>query len=402
MKIILSSKRHYYLVRISIPLIMIALIAKMSGCYYLPPSDYPAPQVQYKLTISSTEGGSVTYPGEGTFAYDAGEVVNLVAIAEGGYYFINWGGYVVTIVEPHSASTIITMNDHYSITAHFLQGQPIWDWWDLYEVRHRVGGSYLLMNDLDSTAYGYDELASASANNTTGWQPIGTELYPFTGNFDGQGYEISNLFINRPNEDYVGLFGFLGEEGVIRNIGVNAIVTGNSRVGGLVGKLPCGYPNAVSNSYFSGIVSGYSRVGGLIGDGGGYVSNSYSSGNVTGDTIVGGLVGYLDYCPSYNLINSYSSANVTGNTHVGGLVGEQNGCCGVSECFWDTETSGQATSDGGIGKNTTEMQDITTFSGAAWDICEVSPGSTNSTCTWNIIDGVTYPFLSGSRKLVQF
>jgi hypothetical protein len=71
------------------------------------------------------------------------------------------------------------------------------------------------MNDLDSTTYGYDELASETADNATGWQPIGTDLYPFTGTFDGQGYEISDLFIDRPDADYVGVFGFLGGGGVI-------------------------------------------------------------------------------------------------------------------------------------------------------------------------------------------
>ena len=45
----------------------------------------------------------------------------------------------------------------------------------------------------------------------------------------------------------------------------------------------------------------------------------------------------------------------------------------VSNSFWDIETSGQATSDGGTGKNTTEMQDIITFSGAGWNITAVAP-----------------------------
>jgi len=66
----------------------------------------------------------------------------------------------------------------------------------------------------------------------------------------------------------------------------------------------------------------------------------------------------------------------------------------VSNSFWDTETSGQATSYGGTGKTTAELQDIATFSGAVWNIIAVASGETNPSYTWNIVDDVTYPFLS--------
>ena len=66
----------------------------------------------------------------------------------------------------------------------------------------------------------------------------------------------------------------------------------------------------------------------------------------------------------------------------------------VSNSLWDTETSEQATSDGGTGKTTVEMQDIATFTAAAWDIIAVAPSQTNPSYTWNIVDGDTYPFLS--------
>jgi hypothetical protein len=85
---------------------------------------------------------------------------------------------------------------------------------------------------------------------------------------------------------------------------------------------------------------------------------------------------------------------VSGNSSVGGLVG-YSGCCGtVINSFWDTETSGQATSAGGTGKNTTEMQNIDTFSGAAWDIIAVALNQINPAYIWNIVDNETYPFLS--------
>ena len=81
-----------------------------------------APEVtQYELTISSTEGGSVTDPGEpGPYTYNEGTVVNLVAVeAEQRYQFVNWTGDVGTIDNVNAASTTITMNDNYSVTANF-------------------------------------------------------------------------------------------------------------------------------------------------------------------------------------------------------------------------------------------------------------------------------------------
>ena len=80
----------------------------------------------YALTISSTGGGSVIIPGEGTFTYDPGMEVDLVAITEGFYYFYEWTGDVGTIADVNSAATNITMNDDYSITANFRFGPFGW------------------------------------------------------------------------------------------------------------------------------------------------------------------------------------------------------------------------------------------------------------------------------------
>ncbi len=72
------------------------------------------------LTTDSTGGGSVTTPGEDTFTYDEGTVVDLVAEADEGYRFVNWTGDVGTIADVHAAATTITMNGDYSITANFV------------------------------------------------------------------------------------------------------------------------------------------------------------------------------------------------------------------------------------------------------------------------------------------
>ncbi len=83
------------------------------------PLENPEPMGYTLTTISSTAGGSIIIPGEGDFAYDGVTVVDLVAEVEPGYRFGNWTGDVDTIVDPDSASTTVTMNDDYSITANF-------------------------------------------------------------------------------------------------------------------------------------------------------------------------------------------------------------------------------------------------------------------------------------------
>ncbi|MDH4291155.1 MAG: hypothetical protein OEV56_00930 [Dehalococcoidia bacterium] len=453
----------------------------------------PISPLIYSLSVDvSPSGAGLVSPLGGT--YGPGVQVTLTASPANGYRFVNWTGDVRTVSNVNSALAIISMNDDYSITANFaLEIIEIRDWYDLDAVRENLGGSYLLMNGLDSTIAGYMELASKTANGGMGWEPIGTSGDGFTGSFNGQGYEIRDLFINRPDQDYVGLFAHISwmhpieNVGVIENVGlVNADVTGYRQVGALVGD----NSGIVNNSYSTcSVTSGWSYVGGLVGyNDGGFVSNSYSASNVTGFRYVGGLVGGItgtravregtvincystssvtgftrtgglvasivadgNVSNSYfagsvngtrwvgglvaenyggNVSNSYSTGNVTGRDYsgyvggvvglnlwgsisscystgtvsgkrpVGSLVGE-NSEGTVNNSFWDTETSGQATSDGGTGKATAEMQDIDTFTDTEtegldepWDITAIAPGETNDAYTWNIVDGQTYPFLS--------
>jgi len=97
----------------------------MNGNYTITAEFETISPIQYSLTVSSTTGGVVTAPGSGMFAYDAGTVVNLVTAAEEGYYFINWTGDVSTVGNVNAASTVITMNGNYHITANFEQIPPI-------------------------------------------------------------------------------------------------------------------------------------------------------------------------------------------------------------------------------------------------------------------------------------
>jgi hypothetical protein len=200
-------------------------------------------------------------------------------------------------------------------------------------------------------------------------------------------------------EDSIGgLVGSNGDYGAVSNSYSTGNVTGKEAVGGLVG---VNYFGIVSRSYSSGSVAGGYVVGGLVGGNAGDVSDCYSTGGVTGEDFIGGLMGTNGNGSTVS--NSYSTGSVICAGHdcleVGGLVGVNcppagENCGTVSNSFWDTETSGQAISDGGTGKSTAEMKSIVTFTGAGWDIIAVALNQTNTTYIWNIVDGVTYPFPS--------
>jgi len=205
-----------------------------------------------------------------------------------------------------------------------------------------------------------------------GFEPIGTNTNKFTGIYDGQGHTISNLYINRPATDYIGLFGAINGE--VSNLGlVDADITGNFGVGGLCGR----NVGTITNCYSTGNVSGDDNVGGLCGRNFGTITNCYSTGSVTGsragglcgytyygtitncystgsvsgDSYVGGLCGYIY---KGTITNCYSTGSVTGNFNIGGLCGINNSGT-ITNCYWNTETSGQSISSGGEGRTTAEM-----------------------------------------------
>jgi len=153
MKTVLSSRRHRYMAIVSIFLIMVALIAGMVGCVL----------VQYDLTISSTEGGEVATPGEGTFTYDEGNVVNLVATPASGYRFINWAGDIDTIASPDSATTTITMDGAKSVTANFaLLGYNL--------AVHSTGGGSVITPGEGTFAYDEGMVVNLVAEAEEGYQ----------------------------------------------------------------------------------------------------------------------------------------------------------------------------------------------------------------------------------------
>ena len=372
---------------------------------------------------------------------------------------------------------------------------------------------YELDVDLDFDTNGNGEADSDDDywNDGAGWVPIGTSSSPFRTTLDGNGHTISNLFINRGSDSYVGLFRYTIPPGVIRNTGLLSVnvtgyshvgvlvgrnlgtitssyvagsVTGDVQVGALVGRnlgsITASYASGpvagtgnwigglagvnygkVTASYASGSVTGNKYVGGVVGRNygsitasyatgsvtgtgdyvgglagynsggtitasyatgsvtgmesdvgglvgrnyGGKITASYASGYVLGQSDVGGLVGYIDtnlysnitavgtitasyatgyvtstgnnvgglvgYIDSYSRITaSYATGYVTGGRDVGGLVGIAEYYVTITASYWDTDTSGQTTSDGGIGKTTSQLQSPTRYTGiySDWNV----------------------------------
>ena len=245
---------------------------------------------------------------------------------------------------------------------------------------------FKLMGDIDLSGITYSEALVKS----------------FSGVFDGAGHTVSHLTIEGGHN-----LGFFGESsGEVKNLGVvdvnvvgwgysigglvgwnggtvihcycTGTVSGHQFVGGIVGS----NGGSIANSYITGAVRGNYGVGGLVGHNGGAVTGCYSTGLVMGDQFVGGLVGHNGYRGVGNINTSYSTGAVTGNEDVGGLVGRGNPDL-VSKSFWDIQTSDQATSAGGTGKTTAEMQTASTFLEAGWDFVNV----------WGIGENQTYPYL---------
>ncbi|WNO54047.1 MBG domain-containing protein [Stakelama saccharophila] len=245
-----------------------------------------------------------------------------------------------------------------------------------------LGGNYALATDLDASGTTYNDALVGSAAK-------------FTGTFTGLGHTISDLRIDAPDTDFLGLFG--RANGTVRDIGmVGGTVSGRHGVGGLIGG---GDFATISNAYATGVVSGVTYVGGLIGDGRGvWLSNAYATGAVSGSDAVGGLIGLG---LGAKVFNGYAAGAVSGVTYVGGLIGDGHGVwlsnayatgavsgshavggliglgslATIRNAYFDTQTTGQSEGVGfdtpangpGTGLTTTQLQNgDATFSGDAF------------------------------------
>ncbi len=305
---------------------------------------------------------------------------------------------------------------------------------------------FKLMADVDLSAF------TGADFNIIGYYVDWDDNKPFRGTLDGGGHTISNFSYTGTDRDSIGLFGYilLGAEikdlglkdpnidagtghnvgslvgylnrGTITNCYAKGIsVSGESNVGGLVGRstgsisscYSAGYVNGVEevgglvgrnytnmlNCYSTSYVNGSREVGGLAGwNGDSSISNCYSTGDVSGDWDVGGIVGYNNFG---SIMNCYSTGDVSGDWEVGGLVG-YNLRGSVIKCFWDIEkqTHGVTVSTGHntgtianvVGQPTALMQTRDTFTDAGWDFIDEQSNGTAE--TWQMPDGGGYPVLS--------
>jgi len=141
------------------------------------------PATYYDLTVSSGTGGSVTGPGEGTFTYEEGTMVDLLAVAETGYQFVNWTGDTGTIADVNSASTTITMNGDYSVTATFEEA-PVGAGVSVKSVTYSTSGgrfsdkhlavTLLLVDDMDNPVAGASVSATLHHEGGGSWNFAGT------------------------------------------------------------------------------------------------------------------------------------------------------------------------------------------------------------------------------------
>lgn len=262
---------------------------------------------------------------------------------------------------------------------------------ELQDMNIHLADDCYLDNNIDASA-------TIGWNVGEGFIPVGTLANPFIGNFFGGNYKITDLFINRPDTDYVGLFGYASTPGgIIRNVGLeNCNITGQNRVGCLGGLIETIW---IRNCYATGELSGHRYLGGLIGETDSCMisEESYASVNISvlGDidddiTFLGGLVGFLD-------ITFVSDCHATGNIitgnaigggapghdigQIGGLIGHEEAPCRIENCY--------ATGNISVGNATAFIHLIGALIGRAVDDISHSY-ATGSIITGNALGNIVY------------
>ncbi len=189
----------------------------------------------------------------------------------------------------------------------------------------------------------------------------------FTGSLSGNGHFTGGL-VGRNIDSTIENSHSIGNVNVVNII-----------VGGLVGG---NYNGIITKSYSTcNLNGGGNYFAGLVGfNQNGIITNSYFTGSINGRNYTGGLIGWNE--DNSAITNSYSIGSVNGGTDIGGLVGWNENST-ITNSYWDTETSGQLSSDGGVGKTTAEMKKQATF--ISWDFDDI----------WNIEENITYPFFLG-------
>jgi hypothetical protein len=257
----------------------------------------------------------------------------------------------------------------------------------LSEDANPIGGIVGYIGDWINTEFALvgniNALATSTWNGGLGFSPIGTIANKFDNSiFDGRGYSVIGLKINRPTSSYIGMFGYTLDSPIVRTNIIDCDIIGDDRVGGLVGSWDGAL---VSKCKASGIVSGFERVGGMFGlCEHGTISDCYADVDVSGDNFVGGFTGVQ--ATIHDTLNSYSvGAVISAGSFVGGFVGFKSGTLStIASCYYDSDISGRADTNGGSQpKTTAEMKQQATFIG--WNF---TPG----TGIWAIDENVTRPY----------
>ena len=187
------------------------------------------------------------------------------------------------------------------------------------------------------------DLETLPGGSSKGWLPIGANYDPFTGSFDGNGFSITGLKIERPDRDFVGLFGY-AKNATIKNVVVDGSeVTGKNQCAAVVGYAEeC----TIQHVQVSGQVSGTDCTGGIAGRiKNTTISDGNFSGHVNGNDKTGGIIGHWEYDKAaeahsytleggrwvseskkaFNIQDLAFDGSVAGNISVGGIVGEISG-----------------------------------------------------------------------------
>ena len=212
-------------------------------------------------------------------------------------------------------------------------------------IAHNSAACAKLMKDIDASA-------SAEAND---WTPIGKDYdHQYTGTFDGLGNKITGLNFNNPQQDYAGLFGYVGTKteggvttkGTVKNVGLEGgSITGNIFVGGVAGR---NFHGTITNCYNTADISGKTYVGGVAGYNEGTVTNCYNTGDISGNERVGGVAG-----DDYNSIiaGCYNTGYVSGRMYIGGVVGINRNNSSVTDCYNTGYISSNNRAGGVVGSN---------------------------------------------------
>ncbi len=377
-------------------------------------TQYAVWEQEYTVTYSSLDADGGIAPADAN-VYLAGETVTVLGntgtLVRTGYTFGGWTdgvtNYVAgnTFVMPSNNVTLDPIWEPEFAGGDGSSGSPyqVATATHLNNVRNHLGASFVQTANID--------LGVSPYNTGSGFEPIGDSSTKFVGSFDGNGFTISNLYIDR-NATGVGLFGQV-EAATITSVRLESvdIYNGGNNTGGIVGgSVVSG--TSITDSYVTGTISsagynigsvvGYGTglsvsntfgdatvsttsgftnggVGGLIGriNSGGTIHNTYFVGSVTGttDNAVGGLIG----SNSATVTDSYAAATITapGST-VGGLIGTGGT---VTDSFYDEVVSTMSDTGKGTPYTTAEMRTSANFSGI-WDF----------TSTWEMVDATSYPY----------